>query len=147
MTLLTLWLCVMGAFALVVFLIYAQTERLKLPVRFASVSELTEVALVAAWARKHCDRSDPRSKAITAIWSYLWLFMTQTRFGARISAQDLAFLAPFIEQFIAGNGPAPILSAEYEDERPACLGAFKARMQAEGLWPCEAVAPDATTES
>jgi hypothetical protein len=62
-------------------------------------------------------------------------------------AQDLAVLAPFIDQVIAGKGPPPILSAEYEDTRPATLGTFRARMQAEGLWPREAVAPDAATET
>jgi hypothetical protein len=137
----------MGAFALLVLLIYAQTERLKLPVRFASNSELTEVARVAGWAQKRCDRSDARRQAIAAIWSYLSMYMTLPRFGVRISAQDLAVLAPFIDQVIAGKGPPPILSAEYEDTRPATLGTFRARMQAEGLWPREAVAPDAATET
>jgi hypothetical protein len=75
------------------------------------------------------------------------MFMTRPRFGARISAQDLAVLASLIDQVIAGQGPPRVLSAEYEDARPAILGVFKARMQAEGLWPREAVASGAATKA
>src|ERR1051325_1268791 len=127
-------LCGIAALA---FATYRQTKRLKLPVRFASVDELTAVARVAFWAQRRFDHRDPRWEAIFAIGSYLRIFASFTRIGARISAQDVAVLAPFIDQFIAGDGPPSILSVEYEDERPALLGAFKARMQAEGLWPRE----------
>ena len=53
----------------------------------------------------------------------------------RMSTQELALVAPFIDECIAGRGPPLNLPAEYEDWRPAALAAFKARMQAEGLWP------------
>ena len=52
-----------------------------------------------------------------------------------MSTQELALVAPFIDECIAGRGPPLNLPAEYEDWRPAALAAFKARMQAEGLWP------------
>ncbi len=132
----TFWqlLFVVGTFGLLAFGIYAQMQRLKLPVRFASIDELNAVADVARWARQRFERGDPRQKGIIGTWWYLSRFSI-TRIGARISAQELVLLAPFIDEAIAGKGPPLNLPAEYEDDRPARLGAFKARMQNEGLWP------------
>ncbi len=132
----TLWqgLFVLFTLALLAFGIYAQAQRLKLPVRFASIDELNAVADVARWARQRFERGDPLQKAIIGTWWYLSRFSI-TRIGARISARELALVAPFIDEVIAGKGPPLDLAAEYGDDRPACLGAFKARIHAEGLWP------------
>jgi hypothetical protein len=123
--------------ALLAFAIYARMQRLKLPVRFASGDELNAVVGVARWAGQQYDLGDPRRQSITSVWMNLrpWL----GRMGVRLSKHEVAMLAPFIDQVIAGQGPPLNLPAEYEDTRPAALGAFKARMQAEGLWPREAV--------
>jgi hypothetical protein len=56
-------------------------------------------------------------------------------FRRSISRDDLEFLAPFIDEWIAGQAPPQNLPAEYPDERPEELGAFKERMRKEGLWP------------
>jgi hypothetical protein len=144
----TLWqgFAVLCVLALLAFAIYAQTQRLKLPVSFTSLDELSAVAGVAKWARQRFDRGDPRRTAIDQTWWYLARF-DFTRMGARISAQEIALLAPFIDQVIAGEGPPPFLSAEYGDDRPALLGAFKARMQTEGRWPRDTTASRAPTDA
>jgi hypothetical protein len=56
-------------------------------------------------------------------------------FRRSISRDDLEFLAPYIDEWIAGQAPQQNLPAEYPDERPEELRAFKERMQKEGLWP------------
>jgi hypothetical protein len=56
-------------------------------------------------------------------------------FLRRISRDDLAFLAPYIDEWIAGKAPPLGLPAEYYDWRPDCLRAFKERMIREDLWP------------
>ena len=52
-----------------------------------------------------------------------------------ISRDDLEFLAPYIDEWIAGRAPPQNLPAEYPDERPEQLRVLKERMQQEGLWP------------
>jgi len=52
-----------------------------------------------------------------------------------ISREDLAILAPHIDDWIAGKLPPQNLPAEYEDWRPGVLLAFKQRLQSEGRWP------------
>jgi hypothetical protein len=49
--------------------------------------------------------------------------------------EDLARLAPYVDQSIDGKWPRQNLPDEYEDWRPAALKCFKERMKAEGLWP------------
>jgi hypothetical protein len=56
-------------------------------------------------------------------------------FRRLISRDDLEFLAPYIDEWIAGQAPPQNLPAEYPDERPERLRALKERMQREGLWP------------
>ena len=56
-------------------------------------------------------------------------------FRRLISRDDLDFLAPYIDEWIAGQAPPQNLPAEYPDERPEQLRALKERMQKEGLWP------------
>ena len=62
-------------------------------------------------------------------------------FRHSISRDDLAFLAPYIDEWIAGKAPRQNLPVEYPDERPERLRALKQRMQQEGLWPEKAVDP------
>lgn len=52
-----------------------------------------------------------------------------------ITREDLAFLAPYIDEWIAGKAPPQNLPAEYHDWRPDALRSFKERMLKEGLWP------------
>jgi hypothetical protein len=52
-----------------------------------------------------------------------------------ISRDDLVFLTPYIEDWIAGKVAPQNLPAEYEDWRPQALREFKERMLREGLWP------------
>jgi hypothetical protein len=56
-------------------------------------------------------------------------------FRRLISREDLEFLAPYIDEWIAGQAPPQNLPAEYPDERPEQLRALKERMQREGFWP------------
>jgi hypothetical protein len=62
-------------------------------------------------------------------------------FRRLISRDDLEFLAPYIDEWIAGQAPPQNLPAEYPDERPEQLRALKERMQQEGLWPVRPVNP------
>jgi hypothetical protein len=52
-----------------------------------------------------------------------------------ISRAELAFLAPYIDDWIVGQAPPQNLPAEYPDERPDQLRALKQRMQQQGFWP------------
>lgn len=52
-----------------------------------------------------------------------------------ISRDDLEFLAPYIDDWIAGQAPPQNLPAEYPDERLDQLRALRQRMQIEGFWP------------
>jgi hypothetical protein len=52
-----------------------------------------------------------------------------------IPREDLAILAPYIDEWIEGRLPPQNLPAEYEDYRPRVLLAFKQRLQSEGRWP------------
>jgi hypothetical protein len=52
-----------------------------------------------------------------------------------ISREDLAVLAPYIDDWIDGRLPPQNLPAEYEDFRPRVLRAFKQRLQSQGRWP------------
>ena len=56
-------------------------------------------------------------------------------FRRLISRDDLEFLVPYIDEWIAGQAPPQNLPAGYPDERPERLRALKERMQREGLWP------------
>jgi hypothetical protein len=52
-----------------------------------------------------------------------------------ITREELAILAPYIDEWIAGKLPPQNLPAEYEDWRPRVLLALKQRLQSEGRWP------------
>jgi len=52
-----------------------------------------------------------------------------------ITRADLAFLSPYIDEWIAGKALPQNLPAEYHDWRPDTLRSFKERMLKEGLWP------------
>jgi hypothetical protein len=68
------------------------------------------------------------------------LLMLQTRLGypamfsGYLTADDVALVAPFVERWLAGDLPH-LLSSEYDDEMRIPLLRYKARMQANGLWP------------
>ena len=52
-----------------------------------------------------------------------------------ITREDLAILAPYIDEWIEGRLPPQNLPAEYEDYRPRVLLSFKQRLQSKGQWP------------
>ena len=52
-----------------------------------------------------------------------------------ITREELAILAPHIDEWIDGKLPPQNLPAEYEDFRPRVLLGFKQRLQSEGRWP------------
>jgi len=52
-----------------------------------------------------------------------------------ITPKELAILAPYIDEWIAGKLPPQNLPAEYEDYRPRVLLGFKQRLQSKGQWP------------
>jgi len=71
---------------------------------------------------------------------------TQFRFGSTlmprgivalqsITRVELAILAPYIDEWIAGKLPPQNLPAEYVDIRPRVLLGFKQRLPSEGRWP------------
>jgi hypothetical protein len=110
----------------------ARRPRIPMPVTFKNLKELRTVSGVAKWANKQLgDNRNSRSRLQHSVF----LFAYNSTWMARIPVEELAILSPFIDLIIEGKGPPPILSAEYEDERPATLKRFKERMQAEGRWP------------
>ena len=124
------------AVGLVCYCVYARAQRGRPPVKFKSYDELNAVIDVTIWAQKKVGPDDPRQKSLLPLRSYLPL-LWMTPLTTRISVKDLEVLAPFIDQIIDGKGSPPVLSAEYDDCRPAALKDFKARMKTEGLWPEE----------
>jgi hypothetical protein len=115
--------------------IVAVWKRSRLPVGFKSYDEVNSVADVAIWAQAQVASGDPRFPTLLQLRLYLLDSGIRPPFIVRISAEDLEILAPFIDRFIAGEGPPWNLPAEYEDWRPAALTAFKERMKRERLWP------------
>ncbi len=116
----------------------------KTSVQFNSADEMNTVSEVVWWAEDQFAADDPRGQVLRSLSTmptspFHFLFV-----GWPVSA--LAVLAPFIDQVIAGQGPPWPLPAEYDD-RAEVLGAFKARMQAKGVWPREVRAgPEASDE-
>jgi hypothetical protein len=141
---------VASVIAVVALAVLAVRVRANQPVRFKTFDELGSLTDVVIWAGKQVAADDRRRRPL----GVLLVKISPPSSGGLtppslvgMSADDLALVAPFIDQCIAGKGPPLNMPAEYWDWRPAALAAFKARMQAEGLWPREAVAPDAATEA
>jgi hypothetical protein len=122
-------------FGALIFGCFRLSKRGPLPVAFKTADELEAITHVVLWAKKQIGPDDPRWTPIFLMDSYLVNYGINLTILTRISRQDLEILAPFIDQFIEGKGPPSMLSAEYEDWRPAALRDFKARMKAERLWP------------
>lgn len=137
----------MGAFgAIVTAILFAalavgltlDAKRGPLPIGFKSMRECAEVGFTAHWACRHVDRQDPRYKTLLSLYFRLGQYPMYFYFLRAMRRQELEIVAPFIDKIIEGKGPPLNLPAEYEDERPAILAKFKARMQDEGLWPLPA---------
>lgn len=141
---------VAGVIAAIALAVFAARVRASQPVRFKTFDEVGSVDDVVVWASKQIPADDRRRSALDMLSIKI---SPPSSSGltppslVSMSVEDLALAAPFIDECIAGRGPPLNMPAEYEDWRPAALAAFKARMQAEGLWPREAAAPDATTEA
>jgi hypothetical protein len=141
---------VAGVIALIALAVLAARVRASQPVRFKSFDEVGSVVDVLAWAGKQVAADDPRRM----VFHVLRLKISPPSASGLtppslvgMSAEDLALVAPFIDEAIAGRGPPLNMPAEYEDWRPAALATFKARLQAEGLWPREAAASGAATKA
>jgi hypothetical protein len=106
------------------------------PVGCKTSDEASALRDVARWARDQVSRYDWRREGLALLSARIPTVAFPL--FVRLSTDDLALLAPFIDQCIAGKELPAYLSGEYEDWRPAALAAFKARMQAEGLWPKDA---------
>ncbi|MGY3690476.1 hypothetical protein ACVIGA_000556 [Bradyrhizobium sp. USDA 3240] len=116
-------LCVAGA---VVTLMRVRGE-----VRFKTYDEVNVVQQLMVWsAQKLSGREGQRLAAKASTLSSDQIVALQS-----ISRDDLAALAPFIDEWIVGHLPPQNLPAEYEDFRPRTLLGFKQRLQSKGLWP------------
>jgi hypothetical protein len=141
---------VAGVIAVIAVAVLAGRARASQPVRFKTFEEVGSVTDVVVWASKQIPADDQRRSALRMLFIKI---SPPSSAGLTppslvgMSVEDLALAAPFIDECIAGRGPPLNMPAEYEDWRPAALAAFKARIQAEGLWPREAVAPDAATNA
>jgi hypothetical protein len=117
------------------FVVWA-VSRPRLPIRFKTYDELYAVQEVVRWASKHLGlphRGDRRLLTTRALFTQTIDFLPMRS----ISREDLAVLAPFIDEWIEGKAPPQNLPAEYEDYRPSTLLAFKRRLVSEGVWPSE----------
>ena len=105
-----------------------------------SNDEFSTLVGVARYALKKLGRPTP-SRGLTELQSmdrYLRSDMfnpISDLFPRYISRAELAFLAPYIDDWIVGHAPPQNLPAEYPDERPDQLSVLKQRMQQQGLWP------------
>jgi hypothetical protein len=129
----------MLAIGLLSYGVYARIKRSPLPVKFKSFDEMDSVHEVARWAQSQFGSNDPRSSPFALLATRVRPFtpgpVPTLPFLVRISVEDLATLAPYIDQAINGEWPRQNLPDDYEDWRPAALRGFKERMKAEGLWP------------
>jgi hypothetical protein len=100
-------------------------------VRFKTFDEVAVVKELMVWAAQ---RLPDREKRIFILKATM-LAPTGLVPLQSISPEDLAVLAPFIDQWIDGKAPPQNLPAEYEDYRPRTLLAFKQRLQSKALWP------------
>lgn len=118
------------------------------PVRLTS-DEFDTIVGVANYALKRLDRPPLLRATPTDVLQSIvetLRYETLNPFAALpypryISRDDLAFLAPYIEDWIAGQAPPQNLPADYPDERPDQLRALKRRTQNEGFWPDSPVNP------
>ena len=112
--------------------IYSWKDR---PIRLRSFDEVDCIRRAAAFATQRLnlppqDRTLFYSNLLWRDWWIIWF-----PWSVRLPIVELTALAPFIDGMIEGHGPPLNLPPEYEDYRPRVLAAFKARMEAEGLWP------------
>lgn len=120
----------------IAFVVWA-VLRPRFPIRFKTYDELDAVGQVVRLALRRLglprrgDRRLLKARALVFMRGFTFLPMWS------ISREDLAVLAPFIDEWIDGKAPPQNLPAEYEDLRPKTLLAFKRRLLSEGLWPLE----------
>jgi hypothetical protein len=141
-------LCAIFAVVAIVYFLVTEARRPP-PDKSVKLSndEFGTLVGVANYALKKLGRPTPSSGLPTDLQSmdrYLRSDMfnpISQLFPRYISRAELAFLAPYIDEWIAGLAPPQNLPAEYPDERPDELRALKVRMQKEGLWPDRPVNP------
>lgn len=119
-----------AATAIVVWLVATRRSR----VWFKTYDEVDVVAGVMLWAAakvpgRHGQALRVQAQAMANPPSYFLPIIQSIR------RDDLAILAPYIDEWIEGKLPPQNLPAEYEDYRPRTLLAFKHRLQARGEWP------------
>jgi hypothetical protein len=106
-----------------------------------SNDEFSTLVGVASYALKKLGRPTPFGGLPTELPSMVQYLRSDMfnpisdLFPRYISRAELAFLAPYIDDWIGGQAPPQNLPAEYPDERPDRLRALKQRMQQQDLWP------------
>ena len=129
-------------FAVVAMVYFLVTEARRAPpdksVKLSN-DEFSTLVGVARYALKKLGRPTPGGLTdLQSMDRYLQSDMfnpISALFPRYISRAELAFLAPYIDDWIVGHAPPQNLPAEYPDERPDQLRALKQRMQQRGLWP------------
>jgi len=130
----------------VVAIVYALVTKARRPPPDKSVKlsndEFTTLVRVANYALKKLGRPTLSSGLPADILQNMVGYLRSDMFNPisdllprYISRAELAFLAPYIDDWIAGHAPPQNLPVEYPDERPDQLLRLKHRMQQECLWP------------
>jgi hypothetical protein len=118
---------VVGGVAVLVWRISARRSR----IWFKTLDEVSVIKELMYWAAAQV--SGPISHRLRA--GAFMISINSIASMQSISREELAVLAPFIDDWIAGKLPPQNLPAEYEDYRPSVLLAFRQRLQSEGRWP------------
>jgi hypothetical protein len=98
---------------------------------YASAEEMQALRTVVAAVGWPIAKKDPRYLAFRMLRARLF---SGSFLNGALTADDVAMIRPWIEQWLAGDLPH-LLTPEYDDETRLPLLSYKARMQANGLWP------------
>jgi len=123
--------------AMVLAAIFIATARYaaRMPVKFKTLDEQSDIIAVAYWAQKTGNIDSKRLRYSITLDLATSAATGPITLKGSIPVEELAILAPWIDRVIDGKGPPRNLPPEYVDRRPVILGEFKKRMQDEGLWP------------
>jgi hypothetical protein len=119
-------LTLLGAVAALVLVI----RRRRSGIGFKTLDEVTVVQELMHWAADKVPAGRRTQFLLGSTLMHRGIVALQS-----ISREELAILAPYIDEWIEGRLPPQNLPAEYEDYRPRVLLGFKQRLQSEGRWP------------
>ncbi len=100
---------------------------------FKTYDEAEVIAGLMHWVAEKVP--EPRRRSLQRQVQLMSAYPYSPPFIKGISREDLALLAPYVDEWIDGRLPPQNLPAEYEDYRPRTLRAFKQRLRAKGQWP------------